>query len=31
MGKACIRFKTSNDLALDVIGQIVLDPIRWTV
>jgi hypothetical protein len=23
MGKACIRFKTADDLALDVIGQIV--------
>jgi hypothetical protein len=23
MGKACIRFKTTDDLAFDVIGQIV--------
>jgi hypothetical protein len=23
MGKACIRFKTSNDLALDVVGEVV--------
>jgi hypothetical protein len=31
MGKACIRFKTADDLALDVIGQIVagIPPERW--
>lgn len=31
MGKACIRFKTSDDLALDVIGEIVamIPPERW--
>ena len=31
MGKACIHFKTADDLALDVIGQIVaaIPPNRW--
>lgn len=31
MGKACIHFKTTDDLALDVIGQIVaaIPPDRW--
>ena len=31
MGKACIRFRTADDLALDVIGEIVgaLAPDRW--
>lgn len=31
MGKACIRFKTADDLALDVVGQIVaaIPPERW--
>jgi Domain of unknown function (DU1801) len=31
MGKACIRFKTADDLALDVIGQIVakIPVARW--
>ena len=31
MGKACIRFKTTDDLAFDVIGQIVaaIPPDRW--
>jgi hypothetical protein len=31
MGKACIRFKIADDLALDVIGQIVarISPERW--
>jgi hypothetical protein len=31
MGKACIRFKTADDLALDVIGEIVarIPPDRW--
>jgi hypothetical protein len=31
MGKACIHFKTADDLALDIIGQIVAStPLeRW--
>jgi len=31
MGKACIHFKKADDLALDVIGQIVekFSPDRW--
>jgi hypothetical protein len=31
MGKACIRFKTADDLALDVVGQVVaaIPPDRW--
>jgi Domain of unknown function (DU1801) len=31
MGKACIHFKTADDLALDVLGQIVarIPPDRW--
>ncbi|MGH9867652.1 MAG: DUF1801 domain-containing protein [Candidatus Polarisedimenticolia bacterium] len=31
MGKACIRFKTADELALDVIGEIVakISPDRW--
>jgi hypothetical protein len=31
MGKACIRFKTTDDLAFDVIGRIVatIPPDRW--
>lgn len=31
MGKACIHFKTTDDLAFDVIGQIVatIPPDRW--
>ncbi len=31
MGKACIRFKAADDLALDVVGQIVaaIPPDRW--
>ncbi len=31
MGKACIHFKTADDLALDVIGKIVarIPPDRW--
>jgi len=31
MGKACIHFKTADDLALDVVGQIVaaIPPDRW--
>jgi hypothetical protein len=31
MGKACIHFRTADDLALDVVGQIVasIPPDRW--
>jgi hypothetical protein len=31
MGKACIRFKTADDLALEVVGEIVatISPERW--
>jgi len=31
MGKACIHFRTADDLALDVIGEIVarIPPDRW--
>jgi hypothetical protein len=31
MGKACIHFKTADDLALDVVGEIVatIPPDRW--
>jgi hypothetical protein len=31
MGKACIHFKTADDLALDVVGKIVatIPPDRW--